>query len=538
MSSVRRPGPFTLLLALLGPLALVGAWVGLLWRMGASDPAAWPALPPAEVLVLGNSISRLDVDPRTLQTALGATVTVLAPDETTSADWVLLLRERVLRQGWRPRMVIIPTLPGFALDPRPRSGAGRERLLRLLSEDDDPIRSKALGQLRPRWIERLSAGRGALRNAVLRRVGLTVLGDAARLPAAIGRYVGRTEARAVVAADTALNASFDGSLMPELLQLAAEHDLSLVFVNPPVRDVPARERVDPAALEELAARLTAHPHAAWIELSWLQAPEGAWVDDSHLGPGGARWMSTVLGWRMLSSLDLPTSDPVCLPERPCSTPMGTPRAVLGAGGIAGEVSGAEPSMQVGPGLLADRPGVFRVLSQPLGRLSDQARLGRFPARPCIPYNLSSADQQLTLQASPESLSPGGFVATAEGLLATADGVLRATLRPTRCGESVWVHPGGELVLDVPSDRLGDRPIKWVVIGGEPAQGIGQVLLDVVADGRQLLLEEIDTLELDGLLRIRLNSPIPVGAQQVQIRILHADDGTSILWHTVWLLEAG
>ncbi len=113
--------------------AVVAAWTGLFYALGGAidDPEGDARnrlvddVRPVGV-VLGNSITRTDVDPLALSRALPGqpSVVMLTIDGSGPSTWAELLQEHVLVRGHRPKWVLVVTDPAYAVGMAPELAHG------------------------------------------------------------------------------------------------------------------------------------------------------------------------------------------------------------------------------------------------------------------------------------------------------------------------------------------------------------------------------------------------------------------------------
>ncbi|MCB9665486.1 MAG: hypothetical protein H6732_15345 [Alphaproteobacteria bacterium] len=319
-----RPHPAHVLAALL-PALLVAAW--LAWALGPVPPpdsahgramdAAVDAADP-QLVVLGNSATRMAIDPDSLARDLGmpGRVVALTVDGFASAGWLALLRHHVVARGARPALVLVASTDGFALSALGQEPFALQRLAEHLDPDDRDIADRV--GVGSGWTERWRLHRLALRARVLDVVRAVAALPFAREPTWTEAVATAARARhAVLGPLGVADPAAPRGLLPEvvpvpaavgwtdslLLELVAEVrslEATLVYVRLPVHTA------GPDGAEE-AAVLRAHLEAegaVWVDLTDLPFPEGDWEDPTHLAPSGRTRLTAELT-RRLTARGLP-----------------------------------------------------------------------------------------------------------------------------------------------------------------------------------------------------------------------------------------
>jgi hypothetical protein len=289
--------------AAVGPLLLVVAWSA--WALGVPpvEPSEAIAAMDArigrpEVVVLGNSGTRLALDEEALASALHREVAVLAVDGFASGGWYALLRHRVVERGLRPRVVVVASVPGFALRVGSPEPLAAQRLAEHVGADDVVLAERlGLGSgPAERWRRNRVALRGHVLAGVRTLVGWAWLGpvpaDEARrsvdraLLVALGP-LGVVDPAApggpapALAAASSPEVGWSGSMMPEIAAEVAALGAHLVVVVLPRRSGDAG-----AEVAALRAGLLGQPGTTLVDLSDAPIPDDGWLDDAHLGPTG------------------------------------------------------------------------------------------------------------------------------------------------------------------------------------------------------------------------------------------------------------
>ncbi|MCB9665357.1 MAG: hypothetical protein H6732_14695 [Alphaproteobacteria bacterium] len=310
--------PLAVMLALVLPLVVLGmAWKGL-QRTGEATGKAivmerqLRAAGQVEVVVLGSSLARTDVDAATLADALGIptrAVVMLTLPNATAAHWYAILDNRVFANGHRPRVVLFVGALTTMLTPEVLKEANIGRLVAQLDGRDEVIARKVFGtdsawhfqwlfareragEVRDRLVQGFRDGalsmlfRGTLKPAVgarlADRANAVVFADeqmdyTLHAAAPTGLFAGAVDALAFADLDLEQD-----SLLPDLVALARAHDARPVFVRtpfPPSHD--DNDRVPPA-LEDRAEALLAELGATYLDLRALGLQDRHYRDMRHM----------------------------------------------------------------------------------------------------------------------------------------------------------------------------------------------------------------------------------------------------------------
>lgn len=317
--------PFALTLALLAPALLVGgvmAWLGRPAEAVVAEGAAvidrkLALFKTFDVVIVGNSKARTDIEPDALAAALGlARGRVVAIDvaASTAPTWYAVLENRVYGGGYQPKLVIVYGPLGMALDTEAHGAVQRMRLEEQLGPVEPVIGPKVLGRSAGEsWIDRAGQRRTELHGAALETIrGLAV--GLAFPEGTTGSLVERGNQRAAPALDRMFGAEADllqgtrarvipvaeaegplmvaqsndaaASLLPDFVALAAAHDSRVVVVRAPVAaSERASDKVDPAVVRGVVDLLNTQG-AGWVDLSGLPLPGDAFRDGLHLNKKG------------------------------------------------------------------------------------------------------------------------------------------------------------------------------------------------------------------------------------------------------------
>ncbi|MCB9679879.1 MAG: hypothetical protein H6733_00280 [Alphaproteobacteria bacterium] len=552
------------------PVAVVAGWWAWMTRPLPAEPspiaqgfARTLASDPPRVVVLGNSIARVSLVAPQLSEALGLDggVAKLTIDGSNSAHWYTILEHSVYEAGYAPDLVLIPNLPAYALDPVPHSPIVQVRLDELLQPGDALVRAKVRGGSPvPWWTERLTARRLDVRAFVLdglkaASVDLVFGGDGddvrsrglATADPALERVFGADgavdmdlHAAAMPIVEVRGEASTDrpitlaGSLIPDLVQLAAAHGSRVLFVRMPVLPDPeilAREPAD--AVADLVDLLNDAPNGGYLDLSGLPVPATAFNDTVHLNDLGIRaFMDALVAYvdevDVLGDTPFPRARPPLVPLQvgrtgtppPLDAPEVRPWGGDGLGccslAVAPALDGLDQRALLGRGLVAVSPVRVSVDGTPLRPVDALADHGdgcqgtsRHPRRAlevCPTRPIGDGAVQLSLDPGlPVTLDgtghPSWWVYPHTAVTLTlpaleADGVLRAA----------WVHTAGDgatsLTVDDVAADVDVRDLRRVATATVPAGRPVTVALS--SDGPFALLQALG-VETDGQLQMVVGS---------------------------------
>lgn len=360
--------PLALSVAL--PLALVG---GALAAFGA--PGERPITPDAkeldarlarekapEVVLLGNSKVRTDIDLAALRKALGSGPVVELRVEATSAPtWYAVLENRVFAAGHTPKLVVVYGPLSRILETQPQGEIDRQRLEAQLGPVEPVIDKKVFrregdGGLLDRARNRRTELHGALMEGVKDlSVGLffgkpeqtdvlargkdvadpaldKVFGEGAQLADADRRRVIPIVEREATARTGGAVAPAD-TLVPDFVALAEAHGARIVFVRAPVP--PSNVTEDAVGQETVKQTLDVlnAEGAGWIDLSRIGLPETAYKDSLHMNKKGRDVLTAELAAR-LTGMDALGSGPMPVARAPVAPDrverVGTPPALPAA----------------------------------------------------------------------------------------------------------------------------------------------------------------------------------------------------------------
>lgn len=315
-----------LLGAILGPLVVFWAANHALAPRRALDPKAIAfdkqlrAHPP-EVVVLGSSWARTDIDPARLATRLKtkpAKVSVLSVGLTTAPVWYAMLRERVYGNDCKPRLIVLPVSLGGALVVRP-SAIRMAELYQQMPVPDEVVSRRTLGDPTEVRIQWLLSHRGDLRDPLLNAfrdlLPRRVLGQDADAVAAAGlRVFGkeheRADARALPGVELETRAeggSFGWlsatdpaeSYLADMVRLAKENGAEVVVALPPTIGEASAGQAVPPELEQATVRWAKDNGVHWIDLRQLPWDESYFIDGDHLRKNAARLFTDLVADQLL-----------------------------------------------------------------------------------------------------------------------------------------------------------------------------------------------------------------------------------------------
>lgn len=499
--------------AVLGPALVLGAWVGWFSQAPPVTPDAKVVRMEEEldaadpvVLVLGNSASFAAIDADALGRALGVPGRVYKAyvPSSRSPAWYAMLRNRVLARGLEPELVLV-VAPSLHMVDMTMDEARRDRLRPQLGPDDDALRSRVLDE-DTTWPV-LQRARHAAGEALEtpKRVAVAALfadhpeldwWEAARRTAdeageevfdlASGMQadlhsrilpIAAVERTAPEQAEAARDPS--ATFVPELVDLAHDHDLDIAFVGMPLPATAAGLVLDDPTQRQLVEVLAAHG-AAWIDLSGAPIPASGWGDDVHMNPAGRAVFTEALGQALV---DLGALGDAPLPV------ASLPLAVSGV-----HRTGTPPSLPSLPPwrtnpascrLVAEVPAV-----EALGPGAVSARLGVDDASPV----------RLLHDGVPLAPGAGAAFRACEGAWTTW-GTRVVAAAPQGSEAGTWALGWSEAVPDTAT--LGGRTVEaWWVL---PGTSLTWSLPEPWTDDRGPLQVDVDVLRTDPTTTVSLEA---------------------------------
>ncbi len=284
----------------------------------------WLATGEPDVLVVGPSIARGDIDPAVLADGLGETrkvVTRVAQPQASAAIWYAILRERVYGAGHAPPLVVLVGTIQTLLTVRP-ADAKMGDLTQHFAEPDEVIRRKTLRSPWPASVQRALESRGSLRAPLLGWFKDAPVGvlfgsgpdDGAALVAAAGEAAlggthGPQTGRAipVVEAGTDENeldgvqASPEESYLPDLAALVAAHGGRLAVVLPPSSTRRHTGFFADAATERAAVAEANRLGVAWVDLRRWSTSDADFTDGLHMHAEAASRFTTTAAAALMAA---------------------------------------------------------------------------------------------------------------------------------------------------------------------------------------------------------------------------------------------
>jgi hypothetical protein len=472
-----------------------------------------------EVLAVGNSILDRGVDEARVTERLGRSFHALKRPGAPAPLWYAMLENRVYAQGIEPRLVLVVGTFRSMASVELASEATRAALEEQLGEREPVLETKVFGQsptplgwerLRARCasrkVELLDLAKGVAVGLLFPPVpgedpqaGLVAAGLGRAAPA-LERIFGQENAQqldpdlgvmpvvevrseADAAPGTAAAQPIDASLIPDFVELVAEHGGQVVFVHLPIlQEMADKEHLDRRARADLAAFVAARG-AGFLDLQDVQLTRADFRDPLHLSEAGRVRVTEILADRLQAlgvgagvwPIRMPGPPPDLLLDprvrRVGSPPGPFPLQVeRAAGGCAGEAANAALSFLAWP-----TPFRFRFVS-PFRVLEDGRPLevgdpreeypvgdcrGRFAARWARVFVSATDPAPHTWTAT---LDPGVDLTS-----------------PPGTAPALWLYPGTGLEVDlgplVAGQSFGFRALARAFGPGEGvvvAQGTGGV----------------------------------------------------------------
>jgi hypothetical protein len=524
--------PLTRLLAAALPTAVVAAWLGVMLqpvprgqldgsvaefeRRMSTDP---------DVVVLGNSLARSAVDLPLLAETYGlddADVASLVLDGSHGALWYAVVKHRIVEAGHTPDLLIVPTVPTFALMVDSAVPRVRAALADHLPADDDAVLPRTLGEgWSPWWWQRIDRNREAARTAFLdlpRRAGGA---DADAALASVFDADGAVDmdlhasAMPIVQIEAAQARSepdsFARSFMPDLLELTAEAGIRVLFVQVPVQASWRRAQPAPEETAALVGAFNDADHAGFLDLSGLVLPPSAFADASHLSRRGKELLMAALLDELTpgmvdGSVPLPVALPPVLPTRVART---------------GEV--ALPSF--GAHEPAERDCCWTASVPELAGLGD-ARLRLLGVGASSPLRVQAGGRVLPSgvnAAAREACTPSSNHFSAKWVVCgVEDGtvVVDPAVPASSASEGKpqwWVPPGTALEIALPDER-GELEVAWVRVLGDDGGTVTLGEAEVVRNTEGLV--ERAKAQLSGPATLRLEAG--TGWQLLRAVVLRQD----------------
>ncbi len=319
-----RPSLVTGLLAVLLPLAVFAGAASLLQqpehaegRTLAMDRSLRQA-DEVEVVVLGSSLARTNVDVAVLADGLGIArrnVVLLTLPNATAPHWYAVLKNRVFARGHRPKLVLMVGALTTMVTPEVLMDTSVDRLIENLTDDEPVIAAKVFGTDDPtlfRWLylrgqawdlrdQAMEAWRNAALGLVFRgkltsdagarladRANEVVFADekmAYELHGGVGTglYVGAVDELSLEGLDVA-----NASLIPDIAELVNAHGGRAVFVRTPFPPSNQENDLVPPSVEQEALEVVEEVGATYLDLRSLNLDDRYFRDMRHMSQEGAQ----------------------------------------------------------------------------------------------------------------------------------------------------------------------------------------------------------------------------------------------------------
>lgn len=429
-----------------------------------------------QIVVLGSSLARTDVDPALLASEMGIDrrgVVMLTLPNATAAHWYAVMKNRVFANGHQPRVVLLVGALSTMVTPEVLKESNVERLVNQLSENEPVIGEKVFGTQSAdhfRWLymkEQAGQWRDHILNWTRDQALLYTfskkgkIGEARKLAERANEYAfaddrmayelhsKNTTGLALDFVDELATTDIDigsESLIPDLVALGDAHQSSVVFVRTPFPPSNNENDKVPPTLEREAIDVMGNVGAGYLDLRSLNLDDSFFQDMRHMNPEGSAIFTAALA----SSL------------RDMGVMAGRGAAVVREGLQPSSVTRAGAPPAVPPmGDMSDRTARCRIeLDAPeLTALSDEALSGA---------GLPAARPFQVFDKSGEALPPlPGNAKTCDAGLSVRDGrvevVTRGPVKPSRLSfawseelpmtvgedqeEVWWVYPGTTLRFD-------------------------------------------------------------------------------------------
>ncbi len=543
------------LAALVGPAVVLGVGARTLTAIEPWTPSLHVLAQNAEVakknpelVALGSSFCVTNTNPVQLAAGLGEPdlrISVLGEPGSASAMWYAILKDRVYRNGAKPRLVVLVATMGTMMQGR----VPTERvsvLAELSAEVDEPLAQKGglpsasdpwrlavtqRGQLRDRWV------------AAVRRgfVGFSFGGEGEALSTAAADTVfAAQQANGMEAQVRLLPGVEDGedaevrlavglddpalTFLPDLVELAQRNGSEMAVVLPPVSpEKPYGQRLSPAG-EAAVVRYLHDNDVGFVDLRDLSFPARYYRDGRHLSPKGAAVFSLAAGeaLRDIGALGANIRGPHIPPT-------------------VTRVAGPLPK-QLAPGRTASNQCVRKTTYPRLPPISTQELFS----------SGTNASSPLVALLADTALEPAGGRAQLTGCTSTwamvgktltvsapapeageptlqlaADAVLRGGRTAAH-----WVYPGGALVwswAEAPEPGTVHIRVRANSFGAEPPEAT------LVVGGETAALTEIGAGVLGATLRIQAPGPLVVEVRAsaassfILVDELTLDAGNAPIW---------
>lgn len=405
----------------------------------------------SDIVVLGNSAAKRNVDAELLARRLGASASNLGMPGTFAPTWETLLEDRVFGRGLHPRLVVLAdTVSGLLVD-RPPSDAGVARRMALSDSRPAELGTRVGGT--SAW-SRLGARASELRSGLVdgyrdRAAGLLFAARGRGTLADRGRLVADRAADAVLGGGAVASTGFLGAVAPDfevtddltfaapadswlpaMIELSRQHGAAVVVVQLPR----INGLLDEASLrhrDELVTWLN-EQRVPFVDLSREDLPVDLFADPVHMKPEGQRVVTGLIADRLVELGGL--------------EPTFVPASVVPPIGLARTGRPLLPPVDPSSAIRVDACHLRLPLQGPLS----PAALGALHV-PGTPYRVLLDGEPLAalppLRYAEEDAPPEGC---AGGVHVESDGLLVATREASTDPARLVVEPSPDFPLSVPS----------------------------------------------------------------------------------------
>ncbi len=278
-----------------------------------------------DVIVLGSSLVRTNVNPKVLADTLGVperNVVMLTVPNATAAHWYAILKNRVFGEGYEPRVVVVVGALTTMVTPEILKDQNVDRLIAQLGDDEPVISAKVLHTDNPwtyRWLY-LKAQAGAVRDAWVKswrdkvvqlgfhpRGGIQGAGNLAdkandvvfadenmlyELHRGDGTGLGLDSVEEIDVRGLSVR---DDSLLLDLGALAQQGGANLLLVRTPFPPSNTDNDRVPTEVEAQSIEVMREARLSYLDLRSLHMDASMFQDMRHMSPRGARFFTEALG---------------------------------------------------------------------------------------------------------------------------------------------------------------------------------------------------------------------------------------------------
>jgi hypothetical protein len=317
--------------AVLGPLLVFGcAWRSLTrsepWKPEGvvADMDALAKRGPADVVVIGSSFVRTDVNPELLGVALGPKplqVKAFSQNLTPAPVWYAILKERVYGNDLHPAVVVIvATMESLITSHVP--DARLADITQHMPEPDAVLMAKTWSSTLPYNVQKALERRATLRDPVVgafRDAPVELLFPEDGVPpekvtekagkVVFGEQHAASQARTLPVVEMASKeggafgttaTSVDDTYVADIAALAAEHGARVVIVLPPTSShQDAGQRVD-SRMESAVIALCNRLGVGWVDLRGMAFADTDYLDGRHLALNGRDVFTKAMAEKMVA----------------------------------------------------------------------------------------------------------------------------------------------------------------------------------------------------------------------------------------------